>query len=106
MFPSTSGSPPHIAHGQARRKRSSGRYDSTPSLQTIASSFPINCTSFSSSGIESLTVFTLKGVALPHRCPLAEDSGADTDERRAFLDRDAEISGHPHRQVRQGKTEF
>src|SRR5438093_3164868 len=40
-LPSTSGSPPHAAHGHARRNISSLKNDSVPSFQAIASSSPI-----------------------------------------------------------------
>src|SRR4051812_32740149 len=107
MFPSTSGSPPQLAQGQARRKRSSGRYDSFPSLHAIASSPPINCTFFSWSCIA--TLFQIDGwtrLAQTHGGALAKDRGAYTNQGRAFLDRNHEVAGHPHREMRKGHSKF
>src|SRR5438067_8133258 len=122
MFPSTSGSPPHIAQGQARRNRSSGRYDSTPSLQRIASSFPINCKFFSSNGIVEKNKAVpsahqrgrgglVGGIEcrlrpLPWRRPHAENGGADANECRTFFDRDCEVAAHSHRKTWQFEMEF
>src|SRR2546423_10797664 len=85
-----------MAQGQARRKRSSGRYDSAPSLQRIANSLPINCTSLSSRVIALIGRVECRLRSFPCGRALAEDRGADADQRGTFLDRDHEVAGHAH----------
>src|SRR5947209_16349187 len=69
----------------------------------MASSVPINCTFFNSSGTDLRIV--VRGWAQPHWTSFAEDRGANADERGAFFDRYSEVAGHTHRQMRQSQVE-
>src|ERR1700731_1248618 len=76
MLPSTSGSPPQAAHGQARRRNCRSRYDSIPSFHRIANSVPICWTLVGSRRIEPEFTMTpdLRAI-LALGCPTSRESG-------------------------------
>src|SRR5438477_8447270 len=125
MSPSTSGSPPHAAHGQARRRNCKLKYDSMPSFQTIASSSPI-CWMFVGSKrmISILARSHMEGHAL--LCPknlgrhgdhpskliaagpasFTKNGGANSDKCRSFFDGHVEIIRHTHGKMREFHLKF